>query len=33
VQKAQANKTHFAVAALQHMGYLKPGIITQNVDR
>lgn len=33
VQKAKANKTHFAIAALEYMGYLKPGIITQNVDR
>ncbi|CAD6570735.1 MAG: hypothetical protein CYPHOPRED_004132 [Cyphobasidiales sp. Tagirdzhanova-0007] len=33
VQKAQANKTHFSIAALQYMGYLEPGIITQNVDR
>jgi NAD-dependent SIR2 family protein deacetylase len=33
VQKAQANKTHFAISALQYMGYLDTGIITQNVDR
>lgn len=33
VQKAQANKTHFAIAALEYMGYLQPGLITQNVDR
>lgn len=33
VQKAKANKTHFAIAALHYLGYLQPGIITQNVDR
>jgi len=33
VQIAQANKTHFAIASLQHLGLLAPGIITQNVDR
>jgi hypothetical protein len=32
VQHALANRTHYAIAALQHMGHA-PTLITQNVDR